>query len=376
MIRSLDRPSRALCAAWCLSAATAGAEAGDAPSDTPRPGNTTQPEGTAEKPIPRVDLTIVGDTTSPDALGKQVLSWFSSGVTETHVLRLQSIDASSIFAPSRVAGVRVWIFIPKSNTARLLFAVQQEPNASPRFLVDDVALDGGLDEVGREHLGQVVYLSARALWAGNVESTKKEVEARLVTDWGQRPPAPSPRPSPGPEPGVRSALGAEYAMRFRGDEGISHGPGVLVGVVLPRRNLELAGYLRGGFSFPRSPENGGMTLDVMGGDLRIGLAGARRLSERIWITTELGPGLDFVGYSPSFDDDAVRASAGRLDVRPFAYAALGLRGNLGSVSVTLAGLVAVGLQRTHYDVSTASRATSEVLVPSRVQPGVSLGFLW
>ncbi len=320
----------------------------------------------------------MGVVTNGDLLSARVLSFFAGGSTKTQATRIAALDANVVFSPAEVPGVRVWISMPTSTTARVVFAVQDGKDGAPRFLVNDVTLDGGLDEVGQEQLAQVVYLSAHALWAGNVGTSQAEVEQRLeLARKPAAPPPPLPKPKAPPPPPATPwfHLGAEYALRSHGDEGVSHGPAIVVGGGLPREEFGLGAWLHLGFWFPRAAEQGSLELDLAGGSVRGGLAPSWRVSQSVWITTEAGPGLDVVHYTPKFSDAAVTPQESSWDFRPFVYGGVDVKWALGSINVSLATLLVFQLQHTHYDITTGG-VSSEVLVPAVVQPGIAVGLLW
>lgn len=321
----------------------------------------------ASRAIPRMTLVLVGSA-PPPALGEQVTSWFRSATTD--VRAASTLDAAEVLAVPPAPGVRVWIVMRGASTARLAFSVQRERGDAPRFLVHDVDLPGGLDEVGREHLAQIVYLSALALWEGTEETARSEVVARL----GGATETPRARASvASTEP--RWQLGVEYALRGRGDEGVGHGPGVTLALGPAPERRGLGGALHLAFEWPRSAEQGGTTLDLIGGHLRLGITLTQPLAPRTWLRAELGPGLEAVRFTARFSDSEITARDARIDWRPFGFGWLGLGARVAGVSCSAGPLLAVELYRTHYDVEQSGRR-SEVLVPPLVQAGLVAGASW
>jgi hypothetical protein len=266
---------------------------------------------------------------------------------------------------------------------RLFFAVEDRAREIPRYLVHDVALDRGLDELGMEQLAQVVYLSAMALWAGNVESSRRDVEEGLRPPLAAPPPTPTAPPTAPPltikppqgwRHGIR--VGLDYIVRFRGDEGLTEGPGASVGVLWSEGASELGGRLHAELSLPHHPAKSGVEIDVFGGTFRLGLTMGHRASNRIWVTGEVGPGLDVVRYqTSSIANRSLQPTPGALSIRPLSYASVGVRADLGFASLSCSALVAVQLVRTHYDIS-ENGLRSELLVPWLVQPGFSASVSW
>ncbi len=374
-MRSLRRYLLAARVAGVLVLTMAAAGADEPPPPTSQGLEQAKDNG----PIPRIDLAMVGMVGNGDALSGRVLSFFAGGSTETHSTRLATLDANAVFRSAEFAGVRVWISMPTPTVARLVFAVQESESDPPRFLVNEVTLAGGLDEVGQENLAQVVYLSAQALWAGTLETSQKEVEERLARSWRQ--PAPSAKPQPKPEPAPAEPprplldVGVEYVLRYQGEEGLAHGPGAMIGAGLSLGDFRPGARLHLGVALPRTAAQDELSLELAGGSVRVGAAASWRVSPSVWISLEAGPGLDVVRYSPKFTDPAVAPEESRWDFRPFIHAGADVRWSLAGVSLTIGGFVAVQLQRTHYDITTDG-VRQEVLVPAMLQPGIAVGIVW
>ncbi len=340
------------------------------------------PESVTPAVPPRVELTIVGETPNAETLETRVLSWFRGQATTTVSSRSRALDSDSVLAPSSEPGVRVWIVLRTPTAARVFFAVQERALDSRRYLVNDVELDGGLDELGMEQLAQVVYLSAMGLWAGNLESSQKEVEERLRSiDVEQHPPPPRPKPRPAaklepPPPRASIRAGFEYWARYQGDEGLANGPGATFGIFASPSPHELGARLHAGLLLPRRLDATGVEIELRGASFALAMAVDVKAARNFWLSMEAGPGLDVVSYDTvSLEDSKLQPHSGDVDLRPLAFASFGLRAKLGSVNLGAAALLAVQLVRTHYDV-TQDAQQSEILVPWLVQPGVSLGIFW
>jgi hypothetical protein len=96
----------------------------------------------------------------------------------------------------------------------------------------------------------------------------------------------------------------------------------------------------------------------------------------LWITGEVGPGLDVIRYHAGpIDLPRLRPTAGGLSPRPNGELRLGARIGLGSVSLVAQSLLVVQFLETHYDI-TQGTAHSKILVPGVLQPGFSVGLSW
>jgi hypothetical protein len=344
--------------------------------------------GARENTLPSVTLAVVGDPGDAAAVDARVVSWFHEQGTPTRSSRQPAVDAGAVFSPTGEPGVRIWILLKLPALVRVFFAVEEPANRPLRYLVRDVALDGGLDELGLEQVAQVVNLSALALWAGNLESSRQEVETGLGvvaplesspvgTAGPSTPSAPSaPSKDPGADWRARVTVGVEYAARLAGPEGLVHGPGANMGVLFRHRPFEIGPRFHAQLILPREVTHSGVALELHGAALGLGLAAARQTAERVWATGEVGTGLDLVEYeATSFGDASLRASATRPELRPLAYASLGVRADLGAVSITGAVLLAVQFLHTHYDISDRSER-SELFGPWVVQPGLTTSVIW
>jgi len=297
------------------------------------------------------------------------------------------LEPSSVLAAIGHPGVRVWILLGEPKTARAFFTVQERPGQAPRYLVTDVVLENGLDELGIERLGQVVYLSAMALWAGTVETSRQDVEQELQDQ--AAPGEGSPRAEPPPPAAalavptipdastrITIATGFEYTARFDGDEGVANVVGVAVSALQQGRSSELGGRLRAGLVLPRQTTQSGVELDTQGETFSLGVAAARKVGSRTWIPGEIGFGLDVVRYrTGALANPSFQPTPGGVDVRPVAYARCGARFDLGAVNLGIDAVLDVELVRAHYDVSEDGQRVT-ILVPWLVHPGLSAGVSW
>jgi hypothetical protein len=102
---------------------------------------------------PSVEIAVVGDFAGANAVGARVASWFEGQSMQARTTRVSKLSPEVVFAPGDTAGVRLWVVLASPTAARLFFAVQEQPGSQPRFLVQDVELAGGVDELGRISLG-------------------------------------------------------------------------------------------------------------------------------------------------------------------------------------------------------------------------------
>jgi hypothetical protein len=342
----------------------------------------------AAAPPPRVDLTIVATPEVEGLVEARIVSWFQGQSTVARATRSDTLDSAAVLSRSAEPGIRVWIVLRDPSVGRVFFSVV-DPNLARRFLVQDVSLPGGLDELGVEQLAQVVYLSAQALWAGSVESTREEVEEGLrrgeppsesrVQPPFPRPPPPIPAPEvppPPPPTSMRVEVGSEYELRTQGDEGTGQALGASVGLVWQHDRYASGARFRVDAFVPRDQDAGDVHVVLGGVGLEAGMALAKRVSKQLWLSGEAGPGLDVVRFhTGALEVAGLKATSGGLNARPNAYVRLGPRIDLGSVTLAAEALLVVQFLDTHYDVEQGS-TRSRVLIPSTVQPGFTLGLSW
>jgi hypothetical protein len=318
---------------------------------------------------PLVELAVAGDAGGAELVAARVESWFQGQV---RVARSASAAPRAAPGPADHAGIRVWIALEGPTAARVLFAVQRSPAQPPRYLVSDVPVDEGFDELGVERLGQIVYLSAMALWEGNVGSSPAEVE-----QWLRWRPNAAPRHEEPAHPGRwMLRVGAEYVASVAGDEGVGQSVGAHVAALHERGAYRLGARLRAAVLVPREVTSSGVTLGLRGTSFALGAALDGKVGARLWIPAELGLALDVVRYrTDAINDPTYRADAGGTDVRPVAYSRCGISVDVGGVSLGVAALIDIDLVHAHYDLSDNGHR-SAVLTPWIVRPGISAGASW
>jgi hypothetical protein len=340
-------------------------------------------------------------------LGKLLTEWLARDQSRAEVRHEPTLGREQVLgsAPDTQT-LRIWVVLINSRQARLYFA---DP-AGQRFLLRDVPLRDGLDELGRERLAQVLATSAQAFVEQRVSTSAAEVartfEGPLTTggrlgDFGETPAvepvAPSPersvravpprplptaryptRPSrPGPAPRTTSwfwKAGVLYGMAMRGEEGVGHGPGVLVGLGRPWRGARWIATAKGQYQVPIKVTGDQTELGIAAYALRLSAAMDQPWGRHLAWGGEIGGGVDRAKFS-SYPAPGISLPPEREDAdwRPVALAAL--RGSVGGPSLRLALALGVTLQLawTHYDVE--GRADPDI-EPWQVQPSLTVEASW
>jgi hypothetical protein len=377
---------------WASAVALAGALLA-APAQADEAGALSAPgESATSLSMPSFVLLIVtAEMAPPPSFEARVLSWFADSSAQLDAERRTELDRGSVLAGPAHAGVQVWLLPRSTDGVRLFFSVQDGKGGGVRYLMTDFALAHGMDELGLEQVAQVIYLSATALWEGRLESSRQEVEqglseARPVAPLAA-PAAPPPlAPAPAPIPPARSressrakltvSTGLGYGVRWRGDEGLVHGPSGLFSLTSMVGAYELGGRAQASLLFPSTEVRRGVELELRGYSFTLGPCLARAVSERVSLGAELGVGIDWVRFAASAErDSGWQTGAAEWEARPLLAAGLGATLHWGWLRLGIAGKLAFQLLDTRYEVVEPS-GQSLLLAPWPVQPGLALEATW
>jgi hypothetical protein len=336
-----------------------------------------------------ISVQVVGALGQDGVLRQRIASWFDADSFQVKVEPAARLDTRGVLAPEHGALVKVWVTRKSDKLARLYFATTSSDTGQVRYLIRDLELERGLDEVGAEEIAQTVHLSALALLEGQLESSREEVERALSTE--PEPPAPpapttAPPADPAPEhstvePEQRRAVNQSkhaptvelypavgYAVEFRADEGMAHGP---------RGRLQLA--FPSGFglwsrvhvTLPHTEELSGLDLELGGGSVLLAASYRKQVSDSVALSGYAGASLELVQYRASAVPGVTFTSSGaESELRPRAVlgmlAAFGKWPRLGVVTE-----LGLAFHRTDYE---AARGTSRRVVAeaARLVPALGL----
>ncbi len=339
--------------------------------------------------LTNIDVVLVGSLGEDPVFAARITSWFAADRFHVSVRKARWLEPKQVLAPTGDAAVHVWVTLNGSAVARLYFASERGAGGGASYFLRELRLDGGLDEIGAEHVAEVLNLSTQAFLEGQAESAREELERTLRAEPAPEPappPTPSPPPaSPRPAPGVlkqkiavsRSAArgwGARlgYAVSYRADEGIWHGPSAAVEVSLWRK-LGLRAALLG--ALPTERDLTPLELRFYGVAFVVAPTLHHRLGASIDMQWFVGPSLEVVRYAPVRPLSAQYAAGqAATEARP------AFTGGVGAVwgrapLLALVAQVTLPLTKTHYDVV---RAQSREVIgrASPVVPtlGIEVGF--
>lgn len=355
----------------------------------------------AETPTPAVErfhIVLVGAVRG-HGLERLFAEWLEPTGLEVTVVERAALDARTVFVHDEDASrIRIWITLPTPALARITFA---DPRAE-RFLVRDVALEGSLDELGREALAQVLVAAAQAFRERRESTPREEVRralapseageehARPVPAAAARPPdTTAPRKSAPDERSrsesasasafaarLRWAPGVRYALRAKGPEGVSHALGAFLesGMEWSAASVGLAAEAR--YEFPHRANGEGVALSISSVALHFGLVAALGSKRSHGWAAEMGAGFERVAVEVHADGGGgIEPRSDVLDRRALVYGGFGPYFRWRHVRLGVGLRVDVPLAKTHYDVVTDGEATI-VLEPWPVQPGAFVTLAW
>jgi hypothetical protein len=357
------------------------------------PAAAASPAAHADSSVERLYVVLVGDLHRPE-LERLLEEWLATSGLAVTIAGSRSLDVGTVFAVDRdPARIRIWLTMPAPNVVRLTFA---DPEAE-RFLVRDVPLERALDELGREQIAQVLLAAAQAFRERREDTPREQVKRALEqppegtsksdqartneqrTAVARSSPTPAPTDAAGRSdaagPVFGWAPGVRYALRFKGAEGVSHGPGLVLESTFAWPTARVGGSIEVRYEFAHDVATNDVELSIATLALRVGLVGALG-GERSGLLGEAGFGLDrdtIEAHARAGSDVEPRSSID--DQHALFYALAGPYVRWGSFRASFGLRLDVALVRTHYDVIGAGEAT-HVLTPWQVQPGAFASGAW
>ncbi len=299
------------------------------------------------------------------ALGEHALS--NARLHWSGARRIERRDVLRAGATGTLA--RCFIDLTGLPSVRLYFA----DAGAERFLIRDLSLALGLDELGKEALAQVIASSLEALLeAGSPTLSRSEISLLLEPKPPAEPPASSPAATARPRarPILEGTL--SYAMRGFTSDAVSHGPGVGAAAGLPWQAVHVVLWVGGQYFLPQEFQNDsiGARFSIVG--LRAGL-GLQRTLRSVVVGARLGVGTDLVELEPRAVSDSAAATEQRLT--PVGIGSAALVGGIAlspKVSLSAALFADADFEPRHYDVNENGQVRA-ILEPWPVKPGLSVG---
>lgn len=304
---------------------------------------------------------------------------------DTRISEQSQFGAEQLLAVARPgSGVLVFV-VPGPGNVGLYF---RAPDGE-RFLLRNVQLRNGFDDVGRELVGQVVETAVASLLHSAEGMTREQAQLALTNDEPALAPSPAknaaqaaPRAQPeravaSPTP-PRRALDGWFALRYGavalGKElGIAHGPGLELGLGLGlTHQLLLRSRLIVERDFPQSFATSGVAARLTTVRLKVSVDAGLALTGEQLLLVSLGLGQDRVDVTPSASTDSTIAPAAPFQDRaPVAHAELRYEVPLARFRIAAALGADTSLVQTHYDVERAAER-EPVARPWLIRPSLGL----
>jgi hypothetical protein len=325
-----------------------------------------------------VRVELVAEAALDPVFPRRIASWFDPGAFRVEVRAVPRLDAERVLSPEPDAGAVVWVTLKAAQGARLYFVRGTKERDAPSYLVRDIRLERGLDEIGAERVAEAIHFSVLALIEGSLSSDRADVVHALESDAptplpptreGQALALDRPRSGIGQRPSRATVgVGLGYAVAYRGDEGFGHGP--RASVRFPSAASFAAGAsVRSALRATRAL--GPVDLELYGATFALGFAWTMANWPAASIELMSGPAVEWVHYTPVASSDAsIGVGSAESEVRP-AWD-FSLRATFESpIRWALLAECPVALTRTRYDVST-SGAPLTIGRPWALSPSLGL----
>lgn len=292
---------------------------------------------------------------------------------------LSRLDQEEPFKPVAAGpALRFWIDLTPATEARLTLRDRR----SDRFVVRRMPLPTGLDEIGREEIGQIVRSALLAAEAGPDETLTRADARAEIARWPQLsapPAAPPPARETPPQPpfpfihiDFEEAFGALRAFAPQipvvGEVGVA-------GAI--RRPGPFGVRLHASYQLPARYDATPVGVALSAFVFRAALFASRRLGRTVDGRLGAGGGLTRMSFTPQSEGTA--ATAGPAGAFWYATGNIfaGADFRLGAhVVARLTAFLDVLAADVHYDLRQPDGTPRRVLVPHRFQPGLALGITW
>jgi hypothetical protein len=348
------RVSRMLVAICSLLTVDVNALANQVEADTRASptGGVMEPDSPAQK---RAVIVLVGPVSEDPSLRALLAELLNRSGIQSRFVRQSSLPSEQILTSAR-GDPSVWVFISvrDRHDAELLF---RDPTGE-RFLLREFALPRGIDDVGREGLGQVVESAVVTLFSTE-EGLSREQAKALIERHAPKPASASTMPRDEPtNPNSFQTFGwlaPRYEVGFAGSKiGFGHGPGLELG--LGRRSRRFwrlrLGYCRW---FSQSIDTTLVKARLSTQKIRAAIDLGVGLSPSSWVVFGLGASGDLTWISPEASKaPSVELGRAHRDFVPAATAEVRYEIGWKEFAAGFAISATIPLTDTHYDLSRPS----------------------
>jgi hypothetical protein len=332
----------------------------------------------AAQPIDRVEVTLVGGAPPCSPSLRDVVAEQLADLTPDLVWACRErIDPEDAFRSdgAGAGAIRIAIELRAGTEARLTLG----DTRSDRFVVRRVPLRSGLDEVGREQIGQIVRFSTLALRSGS-NLTLSRTEARAAVASWAAPPARETSPPPADrtprEPRLAVDVGPIWSVSAFSRE-IPVVQELAIGATVRGTASHLWGWVEAGYRLPASEEAEPVGVELSAASLRLGLTVGQMGTRPLSFGGGAGIGLDRVRFTP------IGAAASVQPAAPDAFWSASARLMFGgewrptarlSIGARLACDIAAS--DVHYDLRGSDGSARRVVTAFRIAPGLGIGVAW
>jgi hypothetical protein len=348
----------------------------------------TLPAAAQEVDNPSSDATatavvvLIGSPAQGSELGDVLAELLERQGVMPEIVSEERFDPGSLLTQGE-SDLRVWVFIVirGEHQARLYF----RGPLGKRFLLRELSLRSGLDEVGRELIAQVVETSTVALLHSTAGISRDEASATLAREKVEPTKEPERAPPP-PRPvkenvrrrdaALQVVLGARAAAIWNRSAGPAAAFGGEAGAGTTF-GASLIGRVRLAYEYRLSQHVAISALDASYGSMafRGGVDGGFRSGPHRFLLG-LGAGADLDRASTNaVRDRSLRLASVSSDAVAMFRAELRYELALGGLWLAASVLADFATARTHYDVSRAG-STTRVAELSLVRPGIALTLGW
>lgn len=378
--RGLGRAFVALCVvSLALGGATRSARARGADDSSIPSGSSAGPAN--ETAAPSAAIVLVGDIRDGDELVLLLRELLDRQGVECEFSDTPRFDPDALFAEDETgARVRVFVRLADAKRARLYF---RGPSGE-RFLLRTIALPSGLDEVGRELVGQVVESSVVTLLRSSSGLSREEATAEVARETPTpKPPPPAEAPPPAePRTSRQRSFAFSVALRYAAawfgpDLGLAHGPGLELAVGTSR-GLRLRGRVSGEWFFDQALDVEELDAKVETKPLRASVDVGFPLAETQVLALGIGAGVDLSRVEPSAARaEGVTPGEAQSSIVPVLRPELRYELAVGSLVVAASAFADISLVRTHYDLLDDGQLV-RLGAPWTARPGaaLALGIVW
>jgi hypothetical protein len=325
-----------------------------------------------------VELVVVGSPQEAGAVRSAIGQHGFAGAS-TRFDRADRVLASNLLiASDQRTLARCFVDLRRLPQVRLYFADAE----AQHFLVRDLELEHGLDELGREELAQVLESSFEALLDPSAGTLSRAEVSSVLEPAPQPKPLPIPR-SPPPPTAPRApthywSVGASYRGEVGGPGVLTHGPVADLRFEVHPQRLGYVAWARAAYFIPNTRRARPIGVELQGVGWRLGLGLAIPLSQSVTVIPGLGAGADFVHLAPFSTTDEAALTPARFATYAVLTGLLDARIKLSSNLFIAASFgVDADLRPRRYYVETDS-AEHDVFQPWRVRPalGLGVGCIW